>query len=149
MVEYSLMDRAMIKKIDHIAIVVRSIEEALQTYQGALGLELADVEEVPEQAVKVAFLPVGDSEIELVEPLTTDSGVAAFLEKRGEGMHHICLEVEDIEAALRDLAAKRIRLIDQQPRQGAHGRVAFLHPKSAHGVLIELIEKHGGEPPCR
>jgi len=143
------MRRAMIKKIDHIAIVVRSIEEALRTYEGALGLELADVEEVPEQAVKVAFLPVGDSEIELVEPLTTDSGVAAFLEKRGEGMHHICLEVEDIEAALRDLAAKRIRLIDQQPRQGAHGRVAFLHPKSAHGVLIELIEKHGGEPPCR
>jgi len=139
----------MIKKIDHIAIVVRSIEEALRTYEGALGLELADVEEVPEQAVKVAFLPVGDSEIELVEPLTTDSGVAAFLEKRGEGMHHICLEVEDIEAALQDLAAKRIRLIDQQPRQGAHGRVAFLHPKSAHGVLIELIEKHGGEPPCR
>ena len=139
----------MIKKIDHIAIVVRSIEEALRTYEGALGLELADVEEVPEQAVKVAFLPVGDSEIELVEPLTTDSGVAAFLEKRGEGMHHICLAVNDIEAALRDLAAKRIRLIDQQPRQGAHGRVAFLHPKSAHGVLIELIEKHGGEPPCR
>jgi len=143
------MRRAMIKKIDHIAIVVRSIEEALRTYEGALGLELADVEEVPEQAVKVAFLPVGDSEIELVEPLTTDSGVAAFLEKRGEGMHHICLAVNDIEAALRDLAAKRIRLIDQQPRQGAHGRVAFLHPKSAHGVLIELIEKHGGEPPCR
>ena len=147
----------MIKKIDHLAIVVRSIEEALQTYEVALGLELTDVKEVPEQAVKVAFLPVGESEIELVEPLATDilrpssvqastklstgSGVARFLEKRGEGLHHVCFEVDDIEAALQDLAAKGIRLIDEQPRQGAHGRVAFLHPKSTHGVLIELIEK--------
>lgn len=131
----------MIKRIDHIAIVVRSIEEALQVYEGALGLELTDVKEVPEQAVRVAFLPVGESKIELVEPLTTDGGVARFLEKRGEGLHHICLEVDDIEAALQDLAAKGVRLIDEQPRQGAHGRVAFLHPKSAHGVLIELIEK--------
>ena len=131
----------MIKKIDHIAIIVRSIEEALQVYEGALGLELTEVEEVPEQAVRVAFLPVGESKLELVEPLTTDSGVAKFLEKRGEGMHHICLEVDDIEAALQDLAAQGVRLIDEQPRQGAHGRVAFLHPKSAHGVLIELIEK--------
>jgi methylmalonyl-CoA epimerase len=134
---------AVIKKIDHIAIVVRSIEEALQAYQGALGLELTEVEEVPEQAVRVAFLPVGESEIELVEPITTDSGTAKFLEKRGEGMHHICLEVDDIEATLQDLAAKGIQLIDEQPRQGAHGRVAFLHPRSAHGVLIELVEKRG------
>ncbi len=131
----------MIKKIDHIAIVVRSIKEALQVYEGAMGIELTEVEEVPEQAVRVAFLPVGESKLELVEPLTMDSGVAKFLEKRGEGMHHICLEVEDIEATLQDLAAKGVRLIDEQPRQGAHGRVAFLHPKSAHGVLIELIEK--------
>ena len=131
----------MIKKIDHIAIIVRNIEEALQVYEGALGLELTEITEVPEQAVRVAFLPVGESEIELVEPLSTSSGVAKFLEKRGEGLHHICLEVEDIEAALRDLAATGVRLIDEQPRQGAHGRVAFLHPKSAHGVLIELIEK--------
>ena len=138
----------MIKKIDHIAIVVHNIEEALQVYEGALGLELAEVKEAPEQAVRIAFLPVGESEIELVEPLTTDSGVARFLEKRGEGLHHICLEVEDIEAALRDLAAKGVRLIDEQPRQGAHGRVAFLHPKSTHGVLIELIEKRDAEPPC-
>jgi methylmalonyl-CoA epimerase len=132
-----------IKKIDHLAIVVHNIEEALQIYEGALGLELTDVEEVPEQAVRIAFLPVGDSEIELVEPLTADSGTAKFLDKRGEGLHHICLEVDDIEAALRDLAAKGIRLIDKQPRQGAHGRVAFLHPKGAHGVLVELIEKPG------
>jgi len=142
-----------IKKVDHIAIVVHSIEEALQVYKGVLGLELTDIVEVPEQAVRIAFLPVGESEIELVEPLTADtstkfstgSGVAKFLEKRGEGLHHICFEVNDIEAALQDLAAKGIRLIDEQPRQGAHGRVAFLHPKSAHGVLIELCERGRGE----
>ena len=133
----------MIKKIDHIAIVVYNIEEALQFYEGDLGLELTEVKEAPEQAVRIAFLPVGESQIELVEPLSTDSGVARFLEKRGEGLHHICLEVDDIEAALQDLAAQGIRLIDEQPRRGAHGRVAFLHPKSAHGVLIELIEKPG------
>ena len=131
----------MIRKVNHFAIVVHNIEEALQVYEGALGLELAEVKEMPEQAVRIAFLPVGESEIELVEPLTAESGVARFLEKRGEGLHHICLEVDDIEAALQDLAAQGIRLIDEQPRQGAHGRVAFLHPKSAHGVLIELIEK--------
>jgi len=131
----------MLKKIDHIGIVVRSIEEALKAYRDALGLPLAHVQEVPEQKVKIAFLPVGDCEIELVEPTAADSGVARFLEKRGEGLHHICFEVEDIEAALRDLAAKGVRLIDRQPRQGAIGRVAFLHPKSAHGVLIELVEK--------
>ena len=141
MVEHSLMDGAMKKKIDHIAIAVHSIEEALQAYEGALGLELADVGEVSEQAVRVAFLPMGESALELVEPLTSDSGVAKFLEKRGEGIHHICFEVGDIEAALQNLAAKGVRLIDEQPRQGAHGRVAFLHPKSTHGVLIELIEK--------
>ena len=131
----------MIRKVNHFAIVVHNIEEALQVYEGALGLELAEVKEMPEQAVRIAFLPVGESEIELVEPLTAESGVARFLEKRGEGLHHICLEVDDIEAALQDLAAQGIRLIDEQPRQGAHGRVAFLHPRSAHGVLIELIEK--------
>jgi len=131
----------MLKKIDHIAIVVRSIEEALKVYRDALGLPLAHVQEVPEQKVKIAFLPIGDCEIELVEPTAADSGVARFLEKRGEGLHHICFEVEDIEAALRDLAARGLRLIDKQPRQGATGRVAFLHPKSAHGVLIELVEK--------
>jgi len=142
------MGQAMIKKIDHIAIAVRSIEEALEAYQEALGLELTDVKEMSEDAVRVAFLPVGESEIELVEPLANHSSVARFLEKQGEGLHHICLEVEDIEAALQGLRAKGMRPIDRRPRQGAHGRVAFLHPNSAHGVLIELIEKHGGEPPC-
>ncbi|HIC93513.1 MAG TPA: methylmalonyl-CoA epimerase [Anaerolineae bacterium] len=131
----------MLKKVDHIGIVVRSIEEALRVYRDALGLPLTRVQEVPEQQVRIAFLPVGDCEVELVEPTAADSGVARFLERRGEGLHHICFEVDDIEAALRDLAAKGLRPIDKEPRRGAIGRVAFLHPKSAHGVLIELVEK--------
>lgn len=131
----------MLKKVDHVAILVRDIEEALKVYRDALGLPLARIQEVPEQQVKVASLPVGDCKIELIEPTTADSGVARFLEKRGEGLHHICFEVDDIEAALRDLAAKDLRPIDEKPRRGAMGRMAFVHPKSAHGVLIELVEK--------
>ena len=130
----------MIKKLDHIGIVVHDIEEARQAYE-ALGLTVTHVKEVPNQQVKVAFLPVGDTELELVQPTTADSGVVRFLEKCGEGIHHICFEVEDIEATLADLKARGMRLIDREPRQGAFGRVAFLHPKSTHGVLIELVEK--------
>jgi methylmalonyl-CoA/ethylmalonyl-CoA epimerase len=131
----------MIRRIDHVAIVVKDLQHALSLYEGALGLHCTRIEAVPEQAVKVAFLPMGDSEIELLEPTTTDSGVARFLEKRGEGMHHICLEVDNIEATLADLKCRGIQLIDDQPKQGAHGRVAFIHPNGAHGVLIELIER--------
>jgi len=130
-----------IRKVDHIGIAVRNIEEALRVYRDALGLPLTRVQEVPEQKVRIAFLPVGDCELELVEPTTTDSSVARFLEKRGEGLHHICFEVEDIEAALQELTARGLRPIDKKPRQGAIGLVAFLHPKSAHGVLIEIVEK--------
>jgi methylmalonyl-CoA epimerase len=130
----------MIKKVDHIGIAVRDIEEARQPYE-ALGLTVTYVKEVSDQQVKVAFLPVGDTEVELVQPTTADSGVSRFLEKRGEGVHHLCFEVEDIEATLADLKARGMRLIDQEPRQGAFGRVAFLHPRAAHGVLIELVEK--------
>ena len=127
-------------KIDHIGIVVRDIQQALGFYESALGLSLSQVVEVPDQKVQVAFLPVGESNIELVQPLTDDTGTAKFLEKRGEGIHHICLEVEDIEAALARLKAHGAPLIDEAPRPGAHGRVAFIHPKGAHGVLIELVE---------
>jgi len=131
----------MIGRLDHVAIVVRDIEETLAFYRDILGLELADIKEEPYQAVRVAFLPVGESEIELVEPTTADSGVARFLQKRGEGLHHICLEVEDIEEALATLAAQGVRLIDEKPRVGGGGRrFAFVHPKSAHGVLLELIQ---------
>lgn len=132
----------MAMKIDHIAIAVHSLEEALKVYRDLLGLELKGVEQVPEQGVRIAFLPVGESRIELLEPLSAESPVAKFLEKRGEGIHHICFEVEDLEKTLQDLANKGVKLIDEQPRIGAHGRkMAFVHPKSLHGVLLELYQK--------
>ena len=132
----------MLKKIDHLGIVVRDIEEALKVYRDTFGLELAHIEEVPEYGAKVAFLPLGESDLELIEPLSAEGSLAKFLEKRGEGLHHLCLAVEDIEAALAELAARGLRLIDERPRPGGHGRrVAFLHPASAHGVLIELVEE--------
>jgi methylmalonyl-CoA epimerase len=131
-----------IKKIDHIGIVVHDIEAALKVYRDALGLELTRAELVPEQAAKVAFLPAGESKIELVEPTTDDGGIARYLAKRGEGVHHLCLEVDDIEAALAQMAAQGMELIDEKPRTGSNGqRYAFVHPKSAHGVLIELYER--------
>jgi len=130
-----------VTKINHIGIVVRDIEEALAVYRDGLGLELTRVEERPDRGVRIAFLPAGDSDIELVQPTTEEGGVASFLEKRRGGLHHICLEVEDIKAALAELREKGFKLIDEQPRQGPHGeRVAFVHPKSAHGVLLELYE---------
>jgi methylmalonyl-CoA epimerase len=130
-----------IKKIDHIAIVVENLESALDVYRDALGMTVTDVREMPEQDVKMAFLPAGDSEIELLEPIHADSGIAKYLAKRGEGLHHVCLEVDDIEATLADLRAKGAQLIDETPRRGAYGRVAFIHPKGAHGVLVELVQR--------
>jgi methylmalonyl-CoA epimerase len=127
-------------KIDHIGIVVRDIEQALKVYETALGLPLQEIAEVPEQQVSVAFLPIGESNLELVQPTTQDSGIARFLEKRGEGIHHICIEVSDIEQALAQLSEHDVQLIDQEPRKGALGLIAFIHPKAMHGVLIELVE---------
>ena len=127
-------------KINHIGIVVRDIQESLEVYEKALGLPLEEIQGVPDQQVRVAFLPIGESNVELVQPTSDGTGIAKFLEKRGEGIHHICVEVEDIEAALARLKAHQVPLIDEVPRQGAHGRVAFVHPKGAHGVLIELLE---------
>lgn len=127
-------------KIDHLGIAVESIEEALAVYR-ALGIEETHREDVASQGVRAAFLPVGESSIELLEPLTPDSPVGKFLGKRGPGIHHVCFGVEDIEAALADLAGKGFRLIHQQPVAGASGkRVAFLHPEAGGGVLIELAE---------
>ena len=131
----------MIIKVDHIAIAVRDLEQALKPYQEALGLTPSDVEEVTDQQVRIAFLPVGDTDIELLEPTAADSGVARFLEKRGEGLHHICLEVDDLEATLAALKAQGVRLIDEKPRDGGRGkRIAFVHPRSMQGVLVELIQ---------
>ncbi len=129
-----------IKKINHVAIVVKDIDESLKFWATALGLELHHVEDVPSQASKVAFIPVGESEIELVQPTTEDSGMAAYLEKRGEGMHHLCIEVDDIEAKMQALREAGIRLINDAPQVLPGRKMAFIHPKSASGVLVELYE---------
>ncbi len=130
-----------INRISHIAIVVDDIDQALAFWRDALGLQLDRVEEVPEQQSIVAFLPTGESEIELVQPTSDDTGVARYLHKRGPGMHHICFEVEDIQASLEQLKQKGIRLINESPMTGAGGKkIAFIHPESTHGVLVELYE---------
>lgn len=127
-------------KLDHIGIAVKSIE-ATAIYQ-AMGLEIEHVEVVETQGVKTAFLSVGDSNLELLEPTGPASSVAKFIEKRGEGIHHLCFRVDDIEAHLERLKAAGYRLINEHPVPGAHGcRVAFLHPSAGNGVLIELSEK--------
>jgi methylmalonyl-CoA/ethylmalonyl-CoA epimerase len=130
-----------IKRIDHIAVVVENLDSALALYQDALGMRLSHLETIPEQDVKIAFLPSGDTEIELLEPVNPNSGIGRHLAKKGEGMHHICLEVDDIQATLDELKAKGAQLIDETPKRGAYGRIAFIHPKGAHGVLIELLER--------
>jgi methylmalonyl-CoA/ethylmalonyl-CoA epimerase len=130
-----------VKKINHVAIVVPDIDAAMAFWRDALGMELSHVEEVPQQETRVAFLPTGDSEVELVQPTTETSGMARYMEKRGPGMHHLCLEVDDIEAMLVRLKEKGVQLINEQPTVGAGGRrVAFVHPKSTGGVLVELYE---------
>lgn len=132
----------MIKKVDHIGIAVADIAKALKFYEETLGIKCTGVEEVADQKVRTAFLPVGDTEIELLESTDPASTVARFIEKRGEGIHHIALRVEDIEAALGKMKAAGIRLLDEVPRPGAGGaRIAFLHPKDTGGVLIELTER--------
>lgn len=136
----------MIKRVDHIGIAVRNIEEVLNFYRQCLGLELAHTEVEPDHRVVVAFLPAGESEVELLEPIDPDSAVGRFLQKRGEGIHHICFEVKDLRQALARLKEQGVSLIDEEPRLGTGGkRIAFLHPKGAHGVLIELYERVPGE----
>jgi methylmalonyl-CoA epimerase len=132
------------RRIDHVAIIVRNIEQALSFYRYTLGIVPSAIKEVPSEQVRIAFLPLGGpqgSEIELVEPLNADSSLAKFLEKRGEGLHHICLEVDDINAALHEMQEKGAPVLDTQPRVAAEGRAIFLHPKGTNGVLLELIEK--------
>ncbi len=134
----------LITRIDHVALVVRNIDEALGFYRDVLGMQPSGIKTLPAEGVRIAFLPSGGpggSEIELVEPLDPTTGVAQFLEKRGEGLHHICLETPDIDAALAYLQARGARVIDSTPRQAAEGRAIFLHPKGTHGVLLELVER--------
>jgi methylmalonyl-CoA/ethylmalonyl-CoA epimerase len=130
-----------IKKINHVALVVEDIDKALGFWRDALGLEFEKIKQVPRENSAIAFLPVGDSEIELVQPTSDDSGIAKYLAKRGPGMHHICLEVDDIRAVLSELKEKNIQLIHEEPIVGEDGRkYLFIHPKAAFGVLVELYE---------
>jgi len=129
-------------KIDHLGIAVNSIAEARKLFQDTLGLNFEGTETVEEQKVTTAFFPVGDSEVELLESTAPDGPIAKYLDKRGEGIQHIAFRVENIEEALAELKEKGIRLIDEKPRKGAGGaKIAFLHPKSTHGVLIEISER--------
>lgn len=132
---------AVIKRIDHIGVVVDDLQVALAFWQDALGLDLTHVDDVPAEHSQVAFLPAGGSEIELVKPTTGGTGLARFLEKRGPGMHHVCLEVDDLEEMLARLKTKGVQLINETPVLGAGGKkYAFIHPKSAGGVMVELYQ---------
>ncbi len=132
----------MFKKIDHIGVAVKNLENSLHLFKNILGMEYSGEEVVEEQNVKVAFLPIGESEVELLESTSPDGNIAKYIEKRGEGIHHIAFEVDDLNLMLEKLQQKGVRLIDKEPRYGAGGaRIAFLHPKSTHGILIELCER--------
>ncbi len=131
----------MIKKIDHVGIAVKNLEEAMKVWEG-LGLKVEEIEEVPDQKVRTAIIHVGESRIELLEPTAEDSPIAKFIAKRGEGIHHIALGVDNIEEHLAKLKEEGYRLIDEQPRIGAGGaKIAFIHPKAVTGVLLELCER--------
>ena len=131
-----------ITRVDHIGVAVNSIDAALKFFSATLGLKLEGSETVAEQKVTTAFMPVGDTEIELLQSTAPDGPIAGFIEKRGEGVQHIAFVVDDIDAALKELEAKGVRLIDETPRYGAGGaRIAFVHPKSTGGILLELSER--------
>jgi methylmalonyl-CoA/ethylmalonyl-CoA epimerase len=131
-------------KIHHVALIVRSIDESLGLWRDLLGLELENVLEIGDDRVRIAFLGVGESKVELVEPTDDTTGVARFLAAKGEGFHHVCFEVANLAETLLRLEIDGLELIDSAPRRGAEGPVAFIHPRSCHGVLVELIEAPGG-----
>ncbi len=131
-------------KVHHVALIVASIEEALGLWRDFLGLELETILDIPSDRVRIAFLTVGQSKVELVEPTDDSTGVARFLESKGEGFHHACFEVANLAETLLRLEIDGLELIDTAPRRGAEGPVAFIHPRSCHGVLVELIEAPGG-----
>jgi methylmalonyl-CoA/ethylmalonyl-CoA epimerase len=138
-----------IKRIDHVAVVVRDLESALLFYRDTLGIMPSRVLDFPQEGVRIAFLPLGGangSEIELLEPIDPTGSVARFLEQRGGGLHHICLEVPDIDRALADLRAAGARMLDESPRPTADGRGIFLHPKGTGGVLLELVQRADAPP---
>ncbi|WP_297164232.1 methylmalonyl-CoA epimerase [uncultured Porphyromonas sp.] len=127
--------------IEHLGIAVKSIEEALPFFERVLGLTCYNIEEVADQKVRTAFLKIGEVKLELLEPTSDESPIAKFIEKRGEGIHHLALSSDDVAPALEELKSKGIRLIDEKPRKGAEGlNIAFVHPKSAHGILLEICD---------
>ncbi|HEY8489793.1 MAG TPA: methylmalonyl-CoA epimerase [Dehalococcoidia bacterium] len=130
----------MIKKIHHVGIVVRDIEQAFAFYRDTLGLPVHKMDTVVDQDVKAALLTLGHSEIELLEPLSTTSGIGRFLERRGEGIHHLCFETDDVAAELERVKAQGVEVIDQAPRPGLAGMICFLHPRATHGVLVEFAQ---------
>jgi methylmalonyl-CoA epimerase len=131
-------------KVHHVALIVRSVDDALGLWRDMLGLELETVTDIPDDGVRIAFLAVGESKIELVEPTDETTGVARFLASKGEGFHHVCFEVANLAETLLKLEISGLELIDSAPRRGAEGPVAFIHPRACHGVLVELIEGPGG-----
>jgi methylmalonyl-CoA/ethylmalonyl-CoA epimerase len=131
-------------RVHHVAIVVTSIEDALVFHRDVLGLRLESIMDVPTDRVRIAFLAVGESRVELVQPTDDSTGVARFLASKGEGFHHVCYEVENLAETLLRLEIDGVELIDTAPRRGAEGPVAFIHPRAGHGVLVELIEAPGG-----
>jgi methylmalonyl-CoA epimerase len=133
-----------IGRVHHVALIVTSVEASLGLWQEALGLELETVMDIPDDRVRIAFLGVGESKIELVQPTDDTTGVARFLASKGEGFHHVCFEVPNLAETLLRLEIDGLELIDSAPRRGAEGPVAFIHPRSCHGVLVELIEAPGG-----
>jgi methylmalonyl-CoA/ethylmalonyl-CoA epimerase len=130
----------MLKKIHHVGVVVPNLEQAMSLWRDLLGLRLTKSQTVQDQGVKAALLRVGESEIELLEPLSPDNGVGKFLARRGGGLHHVCFETEDVERELEGAKAKGIQLIDQKPRPGLAGMICFLHPKATRGVLVEFAQ---------
>ena len=131
------------RRIDHIGIAVSSLDDAIKVYRDVLGLELVEVEEVPEEKVKVAMFKAGDSYIELLEPLSEDSAIAKYLQKRGEGIHHIAIGVEDVEKLTEELKERGVRVIYDKPKvvSGGTRKINFIHPKATHGVLLEIVER--------
>jgi methylmalonyl-CoA/ethylmalonyl-CoA epimerase len=130
----------MIQKVHHVGVVVRDMDQAMRFWRDTLGLPVHKLETIEEQGVKAALLTVGDSEIELLEPVVEGTGVARYLESRGEGLHHVCFQSDDVDADLQALKDRQVELIDQQTRTGLAGRICFLHPRAMHGALVELCQ---------
>ena len=130
------------RHLNHVCLAVRDIDATLKLYRDLFGVDAAEVEEIPDQGVKATLIRVGGSQLEFIQPTDPDGGVARFIERRGEGLHHFCFEVEDLQGTLDRLGDSGVELIDSVPREGLSGMIAFLHPRSTGGVLVELVDQH-------